>query len=328
MDRLRRRLKFRLAGRQLAAALFVGQESADDLDGRGVGRGRRSSRAERDRREPLSAGDPRPTGRCAECAWSARGTDGASLRVRTGNGEGGDVFLATLRDLLARGRDVIGVSVGAPEQAARRQARTSDSARPCASSLPPTPSSTSTQRRTSSFTCPSRSEGDPYAALEAAASGLAVVASAAPGQTAGPAAPPRAAGRSPCPAGDRRCSRHRSRAVRSSSARRRGRPGPGSSARRTWARTRKDGPPVRARPERPLTFDNRLDKRREPMPSSRFRCAHYRQRRGHVRLETGRPGRASDGIGGPNGGTGRGMSLENSYREACCHFGSRGGAGA
>jgi glycosyltransferase involved in cell wall biosynthesis len=56
--------------------------------------------------------------------------------------------------------------------------------------LPPADSVADLYAAADVFVSCSRSEGDPYAVLEAAACGIAVVASAAPGQVVGAKAPP------------------------------------------------------------------------------------------------------------------------------------------
>jgi glycosyltransferase involved in cell wall biosynthesis len=184
--RVRRRVKYALARHALAAVLFVGRESADDL--------RRLLGADRALHVP-NAIDVKafplvsPAARAA--ARRALALPDGPVALHFGwdwERKGGDLFLQALHLLRLRGHALVGLTVGAPAQARAQGAmlELGDTVR----FLPPADSVADLYAAADVFVSCSRSEGDPYAVLEAAACGLAVVASAAPGQAVGAEVPP------------------------------------------------------------------------------------------------------------------------------------------
>lgn len=88
--------------------------------------------------------------------------------------KGGDLFAGAVELLRDRGREVVGISVGAPEEAGGGRVRV----------LPPTGELRGVLAAADVFVSCSRAEGMPYSVAEALAAEVPVVATAIPGQVA------------------------------------------------------------------------------------------------------------------------------------------------
>ena len=184
--RLRRRVKYLMASRRVSAVLFVGRESLDDLAGRGVDRGRALYVPNAIDVTGFAVVTPEQRAQ----ARAHVGLPHAPTLLHFGwewDRKGGDLFLRAVRELRSRERQVLGVSIGAPPEAYREvhELGVADTVR----LLPMSEAILDLYAAADVFVSCSRSEGDPYSVLEAAACGLGIVVTAVPGQDARRAAP-------------------------------------------------------------------------------------------------------------------------------------------
>jgi glycosyltransferase involved in cell wall biosynthesis len=184
--RLRRRVKYLIASRRVSAVLFVGRESLQDLAGRGLDGKRALYVPNAIDVTGFSVVTPE---RRAQ-ARADFGLPDAPILLHFGwdwDRKGGDLFLRAVRGLRLRGRHVIGVSVGAPPEAHRdlQALGVADAVR----LVPMSEAILDLYAAADVFVSCSRSEGDPYSVLEAAACGLGIVVTAVPGQDARPPSP-------------------------------------------------------------------------------------------------------------------------------------------
>lgn len=178
--RARRRAKFALAGHGVSAALFVGIESAIELSGRGVP-------AERVLHVPNAVDASRfrlAAPAQAERARAELGLPvGPAVLLHFGwswHRKGGDLFVEAVRVLRSRGIDVVGVTIGGGEEARLHAALEGVSDAIFVGQ--PVETASRLYEAADVFVSCSRSEGDPYSVLEAAAAGLGTVVSVVPGQ--------------------------------------------------------------------------------------------------------------------------------------------------